>query len=243
MRLLHFVNEYKEEIINDLEFDEIAKMISIECSQYLKESKGKWFYRNVSGSRLQLNNIGYREIRKDRRPLGMEKMAFDWFNKWLQKHGHVRRDQSASMTSNIHHQLMYSSERMVCFVQNKYEYTWAATLDINTTDKSTGWYEDIVEDMAYLDKGIGEFKGDPLIRSKWFKKAKQENITDGDELTNRMMKEAYEFFKKKFPKYFFTNKGMTKAWDKQYEIWFKSKGFYFVHYEDDLYEYLRNNLQ
>jgi hypothetical protein len=242
MRLTHFINEYKEEVIDDLEYDEIAKMLNYECSKYLKETKGKWFYRNVTDSNLLYNGIGYRKIRKDRNPLGTNKMAFDWFNKWLEKHGHVRRDRSVSLTSDSNHRLMTVKGRMACFIQGNYNYTWAATKDINLTDKRTGWYDYIIEDMAYLDKGIGKFYGIPSVRAKWMKKVKTENITDIDEIENRIMKESYDFFKKKFPKYFFTNKGITKAWNNQAEIWFEAKGFYFVHYEDDLYEYLKLNL-
>ena len=240
MRLQHYIKEYKEEVIDDLEFDEISTILKQECSQYLNETKGNWFYRHITLNKVDLNDLGYRGIRKNRRPLGMPIDTFKCFNKWLEKNGHVRRDQSISATSDINHQLMVKRNAFIIFLQDGYDYTWAKTTDINDSYPKTGWYGRIVDDMCIINKGLNKktnFHGPLNIRKKIMKSG-----VDNKSLEKEIMKASTKWLKEKFPKFFTTNKGMKTAYKNKYEIWFKSKGYYFVHYNDELSYYLSENL-
>ncbi len=241
MRLHSFINEYKEQVY-EVSGDQAVKILKKECSKYLKETKGKWFYRGfMKPIEIEMNELGYSKIRKNRIPRGTNKEAFKWFNEWLQKNGHVRRDQSISMTSDLFHQLI--QKPYVCFVQGNYDYTWIATGDVNVTDIKTKWYSNAIEDNYFISTNkYKEFKGNLLIKSNLFKKYVTNGDYEEDEFMNLYIRRTKEWLDNNFKKYFHTNEGITKAWDNEYEIWFKAKGYYYVKYKSELYYYLKDNL-
>jgi len=227
MRLVHYINEYKSKEYS-LSRIEAAKMIEKNCSKYLKETKGNWFVRQINDNDVifQKNELGYRQIRKNRRPQGMNKTLFDWFNKWLQKNGHVRRDQSVPMTSDRKHILIVNP--MICFIEGNYDYTWAATSDINDNYlHKTKWYNNIVSDMYNIDNNTPEAVVGPQnmynqLYNLYSKSMSHKNL---EKYINSV---ATEWVSKYFPTFFFTNKGMQKAYKNKYEIWFKAKGYYYI---------------
>lgn len=216
----------------DLYPPELAKVISKECKKYVKETKGNWFQRGMSLDLDPRMPGGYRETRKDRKPLGMMGITFKPFNKWLVKNGHADRSKSISCSRRAS---SLFGERYTIFIEGNYKYTWLRGEDVNEDDDRTGWYSSIADDFFHKANSDYSIFGPEHLRDKKYEKLGElydlgVPLTDGQEqiIINEFEKEVREWINKEFPKYFTTNKGMSTAFKNNYEIWFECKGYYFV---------------
>jgi len=232
MRLVHYINESDYKIIKIADPDEAIKILKKDCSKYLKETKGHWFYRGMS-QYVDEYSLGYKTIRKNRISRGMSSFLSKKLNNWLQKNGHVRRDKAAIMTSSLTHAELFGAAK-ICFVQGDYNYTWINGGDMNQSDyrrDQNKWYGFIVPDYFNAIKNnkdsISAITGSEYLRDKY----------------NSNKEKIAKWLKENFPKFFHTNKKMLTAYRNQYEIWFEAKGFYFIEINGELDSYLRNYLK
>jgi hypothetical protein len=227
MRLIHYINENSYKIIRIANPDEAIKILKKDCSKYLKETKGHWFYRGMP-QRIDNYSLGYKTIRKDRKSHGMSNELSKVLNKWLEKHGHVRRDKAAIMTSSFTHAEFFSLPK-TCFIQGNYNYTWIDGGDINQSDykkDNKKWYGLIVTDY------FNAIDNRPVMGSEYLRKK-----------YNNDQKKMSEWIIENFEKYFHTNEKILTAYRNQYEIWFEAKGFYFIKVDGELDYYLRDYLK
>ena len=235
MRLIHYINENVEKIKEIDDPDDAIKILKKKCSKYIKETKGNWFVRGLKKTYIDEYSLNYKTIRKKRRPLGMNLKIFKKFNSWLEKNGHVRRDQSISATSDIKHAKFFipfiTGSLIVPFIEGNYDYTWVKTKDINQHDFENKWYGSIVRDYVNIDKkDLSSMDITYILQFLGYEK---------HELSYKDNMIAKKWLKENFPKYFTTNKGMQTAYKNKYEIWFNAKGYYFVNYDGELHKYLK----
>lgn len=200
MRLRQHLNEaYQSEIYKEY----INDNIHTHCKQYLKLIKGKNpLYRGID----VFWDSGIKDVRKDRRPFGMEIDEADYLNDWLQKNGHMRRDKSVMAISNPEDLDLFGEPYHFFPLDPIKGYTWAETKDLNMVDQRTGW-------------------SDFTVRA--WKMKKNNEISIDDEWVFRMEGEL-KGLKKPFEDYFHTNKGFNTAYKNGYEIWFNCVRYYFV---------------
>ena len=240
MRLQNYITEYNDKKITD-DWEKVIKILKKECSQYLKESKGEWFLRGIDSRVIGTNELGYAEIRKNRKSKGTPDKSFKKFNKWLQKNGHVRRDQAISATSDDTHIFLGAGNTStVIFPVNGYKYTFVKAKDINGDYDYNDWYSTIVEDYFGHDSLFGFGLGPEHLR--WKRDDMMANGVDPRQVNNDYNKEVRRWLDKEFPKFFISNKKMGMAWGNQWEIWFSGKGYYYVEYWRELHKYLEKNL-
>jgi len=232
MRLVQYINENNYKTIRIDNPEDAIKILKKDCAKYLKETKGHWFYRGMK-QKIDDYSLGYKTIRKDRKSHGMNDFLAEKLNNWLQKHGHVRRDKAAIMTSSFTH-ADYFNKPKTCFVQGNYNYTWIDGGDINQSDyrkDNKKWYGLIVPDYFNAIKNnqdsVNIITGSEYLRKKY----------NDDKI------KIAEWLKESFPNFFHTNKGLLTAYRNEYEIWFEAKGFYFVNSNGNLDSYLRNYLK
>ena len=199
------LNKYISEDLKNFNLDEGVELIKKNCSQYLKESKGKWFYRSI-GEYLNDNSIAYKKIRTDRVPRGMNTASYKWLNSWLRKNNHVERDKSISASSDKEQIFIMFGIPSIIFPENGYKYTWIKAHDINIAENK-GWDDGYIEDMDLIEKGD--------IRSLF-------------SFRNTPSKDEIDKFKKEFASFFTSNKNMNIAYKNKYEIWFSGKGYYAI---------------
>ena len=107
-----------------------------------------------------------KEVRKNRKPRGMDKLTFKKFNTWLLKNGHNKRDESFSVGNPTKVNMSIFGPLYYVFPIGKFSYSWAETQDINKYDTRTGWgsltvdsfFDPIVDDYhSELEKPFEEY--------------------------------------------------------------------------------------
>jgi|GEM_PF-6374176 len=214
--------------------EDLITLLKKECSKYLNESKGNWFTRSVEikitkNIPYNIFNVIYREIRKDRKPLGMNPDVFSKFNEWLRKNGHADRSKSISCANESG---LEFGEKYIIFIKGNYKYTWIKANDVNVNDVKTGWaniYPDIYLGNntlfgSILPRYINNYGLE--MRSAGNDRIAKENVF------NKYKTMSREWLDKNFNNFFTTNKNMKEAWNKHYEIWFEGEGYYLIDYKD-----------
>jgi len=252
MRLYRFINEretFRYEVVNPhpVSVQNVVDIINKNCSKYLKETKGKWFKRSMDIRSMKKGQVGYRKVRQDRKPQGMEKSTADDLNKWLIKNGHADRSKSVicSRDSNP-----LFGDGFWIFIEGNYKYTWADTPDLNMDNEAAFWYGTIVEDFVelvlkndedYTAWGPSHLR---LIRNKELRELRNTGaLWVSDEVDERHRKRVKEWLEKSFPLMFHTDRQMNMAYANNAETWFQCKSYYFFDTDDySLYEELNRKL-
>lgn len=166
------------------------------CKQYLRLLKGRApFYRGMKGN----DHFGIKNVRKDRQPFGMAPQEAEILNKWLQKHGHARRDQSVMCTSDYEHTDTFGRAYMIFPLDPIKKFTWFNSKDMNM-DGDYGWEWNTIP--AWVAKQNG-------------------NI-------DRVQQELLDNLKMPFEDFFTTNKQLDVAYNNGYEVWFDCEKYYFL---------------
>lgn len=123
---------------------EIATLLKRDCSYYMgvhRDFKKMPLYKGLvvgSASGFDIGDVGIKNTRVNRTPKGMDMERFKAFNKWLELKGHVKRDNSISLTSVMKNTFMFGTPYMV-FPIGRFDYTWVKSRDVNLNDQSTKW--------------------------------------------------------------------------------------------------------
>lgn len=179
--------------------EEIETLITTNCKQYLRLLSGKEpFYRGMSES----NNFGIKNVRKDRVPRGMSPQEADFLNKWLQSHGHARRDQSVMCTTNIDNLELFGREFLIFPIDPIKKYTWFQSPDMNL-DGDFGWTFRTI--------------------TSWFNKKSRKpgGLSDYDIETLEKLEMPFDLF-------FVTNKRIEVPHNNGYEVWFDCNKYYYL---------------
>ena len=144
--------------------------------------------------------IAIKNVRKDRKSIGMEQHEADALNKELQKHGHIRRDVSLFCTSMPENSGAFGRPYLVFPLDPIKGYTWIETQDINIT--SGNWSSQIIS--AWYN---AEIMGS--------NKPQYSNILKAN-------------LKKPFLEHFHTNTGFDTAYQHGYELWFECNKYYYL---------------
>jgi len=211
MRYKHFLLEGRANlVVDDDNYDEIIRTIRKDCQYYLNNVNKKYkrhpLFRGMKSEMIYDGELGVVSVRKDRKPRGMNKYAYVFFNQWLESLGHSRRDKSISVNINDKFAGIFGSIYVI-FPIGKFDYTWAETFDINYENRI--WKPMEIEKMMW-NGGAGE--------SGYF----------DPELTE------------KYEKLIHTNKDITKAISRGYEIWFNCEKYYIITY--DTFKEIKNEL-
>jgi hypothetical protein len=150
MRLTRYLIE------SDYAAEDLFVDIKKKCKPYLSLLKGKEpLFRglhDISDSKATFNDeedvlvnktdvgLGYgiKKVRKNRTPKGTNKKDFLLVNKWLDSHGHARRDQSISVTADKI-QADYFGANSWVFPIGKFDYSWVKSPDFNHSCNTTGY--------------------------------------------------------------------------------------------------------
>jgi len=142
MRLNRYLIE-RIESLNYLPPSEIANTFKKDCSKYIKLLSGKRpMFKGMESQYLEPQKytskiyIGRKKVRKNRRPSGTQKWAFEFVNKWLDKKGWPRRDKSLILTSNEGWSDYFGNAYYVFPINTNYGYAWVEASDFN--DSSPG---------------------------------------------------------------------------------------------------------
>lgn len=199
-----------EKYLNEEDNDKIVDKIKKDCSFYLnlldKNNIEIPFFRGndaISGY-----DILYKKTHKNRRPQGTNPRSFDLINKWLDKHGHIRRDQCIIATSNDMAADNFG-ETSYLFPIGKFDYTWCSARDFNFV----GSYDISVSDFKNFTDEWYDIIG-PLSHTFYVSGQSDDNVV--------------KTIDKYAPHIFTTNKGIDTAYDKKYEIWFGCDSYYLV---------------
>jgi len=213
MRYNKYINEQTRSL-KGFSLFELNKRISEECKPYLRLIKNKHpLYRGMDIS----YSIGIKDVRQNRRPLGMTSEIAKNFNKWLSKNGHVRRDQSVILTSDKYHSESFGENVFHIFPIGKFNYTWIKTKDVNISDTKK-W------DSTYLTAMFADLEQQKYLI--W------------------LFNQVYPDFDKEkvFSSFFHTNKGFNIAYDKGYELWMNPKQYYFVNVDSHMWDNSKQRL-
>lgn len=147
------------ESLNYLPPSEIAKTFQKDCSKYIKLLGGKRpMFRGMETQYSEPQNftskvfIGRKKVRKNRKAMATNKTAYELVNKWLDKKGWPRRDQSIMMTTNADTAIMFGNEYYVFPINSSYGYAWVEDEDFN----NYGNAEPMDRQPKYW--GIGKFE-------------------------------------------------------------------------------------
>jgi hypothetical protein len=206
MRFIEFINE--SDIA--LDFDSINMLIHRDCKKYLNLIQHKDpLYRGMS----TYDHIGIKDVRKDRESKGMSEEEAKYFNDWLHKNGHNRRDQAVMCTSSESHTLMFGPPFWI-FPRDPMSYTWIHTPDINITTSMQGWDSFTIGEWISKEKGL-EYNKDILNKLKM----PFEYYFSTDEGFWTAYDKQFEMWIK-CDKYFYVNSGKYN-WDKTNQRVFK----------------------
>lgn len=127
MRLHNYITESDEDAL-----EKFNSVIQRSCKPYLKLVKGKDpLYRTMKRGSFK----GKQQVRKDRKPRGTSQALADNINKWLEKNGHNRRDQSLITTPNYNYaRLLFSAPVFMVFPIGRFSYSWVPSKDWNSSD-------------------------------------------------------------------------------------------------------------
>jgi hypothetical protein len=193
MRLKQRINEATE---TSIYLDYLNEHIHKDCKKYMSLIHGK----PPMGRGLEpYHPIGIKDVRKDRRALGMEQKEADALNKELEKNGHIRRDVSLFCTSKPENSGTFGRPYLVFPLDPIKGYTWLEAEDINMS--GPGWSSFAIE--------------------AWY----QTEIMGGNQLKHSKI---LEFLKKPFLEHFHTNTGFDTAYQHGYELWFECNKYYYV---------------
>jgi len=144
--LLYFLNKVKKE-----------------CKPYLKLLSGRTpLYRSMN--RI-IVNMGQKNVRKNRIPMGTPSNVFPKINKWLQENGHVRRDRCVIARSEKNYLF---GRPYIIFPISRINYTWVSAVDWNEDDVS-GWNPYTLEDyFIHPNKETERFLKTHITTNKGF---------------------------------------------------------------------------
>ncbi len=134
-KFINYLNEQEK-----LSLSVINKSIHKDCKYYLSLVGNDLFTR---GMKIK-NSIGKKRVRQDRTPSGMDRFTFWELNKWLEKNGHLKRDNVLIANSITQPNTWFGANHYI-FPIDKFSYTFIKVRDINTEDKRTGWSRFTVE--------------------------------------------------------------------------------------------------
>lgn len=191
MRLQKYITENADP-------EEVADIIKNECKYYLFLLKNKQpFLRGLGGSFFDFKR---KKTRTNRTPKGTPEKLYPLINDWLEKNGHVRRDNAVmgnSLVGNILGNFAHTLRNVhFMFPRGKFNYTWIRAKDFNIEDKKTGWYPESL--YPTLDP-------DRKIAGEWV-------FSLADTID--------------FDDWVVSNKNIDTAWLKGYEIWFSASKYY-----------------
>lgn len=197
MRFKQHINEGYKRMKDG--FEKLNDEIHKNCKPYLKLIKGQDpVYRGVQSN----YPIGYKNVRKDRQPLGMDKEEADYLNNWLQKNGHTRRDRSMMVTSNYDNLELFGEPCYVFPMGQIKGYSWIGTYDINISDDEIGWNK--------------------MTIPAWY------NIHTGNRYRGFENQEIMDELKQPFEDLFHTNSRWSYAVKQGYEMWIECDSYIFV---------------
>jgi hypothetical protein len=188
MRLKEFINE-------SYELDELNDLIHRNCKPYL--SLIGTHKPIMRGMEYVDDDLGIKNVRKDRRPLGMQKADANILNDWLEKNGHCRRDRSVLCSYNDSNVSNFGVVYYI-FPIGSFRYSWVESRDINGSYSATGWDGNSVE--AWIDSQSGE--------------------------PSKISKSILSRMKIPFEKYFHTDEGFSEMMNNRYECWIECKQYY-----------------
>ncbi|GAI90034.1 unnamed protein product [marine sediment metagenome] len=200
MRLNKYLIEGTEFDQSNLDPDMVVKQIKHFCKDYLKLLKGKQpLWRGI----YSISKIGNKPVRTDRNAKGTSEDAFKFVNKWLSKKGWPRRDRSVICTSNKSWADDFGNPRMIFPVEMK-GYAWIESRDFN--------------DHSFSDKAVskgGTPKSWDIGTLEW--------MTEYSPDENR-----YDRADKYLQDFVHGNKHFDIAYNRQYEMWFDCKRYYYL---------------
>lgn len=240
MRLKQYISESSNigggiTLFDDI--DEFNNTIKKDCKKYFKLLGNKDpLYRGMDTDKYGL--IGRRDVRQNRKSLGMpDYVAFN-LNKWLKKHGHVPRDRSVFATSNRNHIDTFGYPYFI-FPAGNFNYTFVLSKDINIRDNRTMWELWILEFM-FSEYDLWESNYDTIKRFISYNTKDKEckklcnkfdsipQFTQQKEFFSDNIDKFKDCVKKVIKNYFYTNEKFDLAYKRGYEIWFDCKYFYYV---------------
>ena len=207
MKLYQYLTEDKAQ---EIEYDDPEKAyykIIKDCRKYFGLlGKKKPLYRAVN-TKIFGSDIYLKKKTRENRIPRINSDISEFINYVLGKMGHIRRDQSISVTPNYKHAEMFKMKGSVYyfFPIGNFDYSWAPTMDWNFSneDWNTNAFLELVWDLKNKNSKV------------------EKKIA------------AIDVFKRMFS-LIKTNNGFDTAYNKNYEIWFKCKEYYLVEPNSEL---------
>lgn len=170
-----------EDFIDKEAVEKTVELIERDCKPYLKLIKGKIpLYRGTGGTEDKKRITEFLlkgQTRGKRNPKGTRHSLFKALNRWLERHGHIRRDKNIIITTS--NKVMAAPWGILAYIFpiGKADYTFVRAYDVNINDVRTGWEYDKMADA--LDPHPLSDPIDPKILEKYF-------------VTNKNFDEAYK---------------------------------------------------
>lgn len=144
------------------------------------------------------SKIGNKPVRTNRRPMGTADDAYKFVNKWLGKKGWPRRDKSVMCTTNKSWTDSFGNPRMIFPVEMK-GYAWIESTDFN--------------DMSFSGRAVSK-GGTP---KSWDSGTLEWMIEHSPDRANKYLEDFVH-----------GNKNFDIAYNRQYEMWFECKRYYYL---------------
>jgi len=188
VRLLDYINE------SSYELDNFNDLIHKDCRPYLSLIGNN---NPIMRGMRTADRLGIKDVRKDRRPLGMDKEDANVLNDWLQRKGHCRRDKSVLCSYDSETADNFGFVHYI-FPIGSFRYSWIEARDINGSYNPTGWHGNTVE--------------------AWIADQKKESNIDDRLILSRL--------RMPFEHYFHTDEGYSEMMTKRYECWIECDKYY-----------------
>jgi hypothetical protein len=153
MQFLQYLNEGRKVVAKDNDISTMQRLIIQDCQPYLSlrgnKVKSKPLFRANIWRVIMDGMMGYKDVRQDRQPKGMNPKDFKIFNDLLIKAGHTDRSQSISVVGkslgiSIHGQVY------AIVPTGKFNYSFAPTRDLHF--EARDWEPDVLHQLEYMDK-------------------------------------------------------------------------------------------
>jgi hypothetical protein len=221
MKFKKYLLENKVTTSKSLISNEMREKILKECGPYLKlvRDSRRFIYRGLSSllpiPGRDIEYEGIISVRQNRKSAMDAKTAKE-LNDWLEKHGHIRRDNAMIGISSYHSADFFGTPCWVFPIGN-FNFTFAKTRDLNM-NHNNGWRENTIEDYFRYKKSMD--------KHGW------------DSMDDKEAERTIELFENAFT----TNKDFKRAANNGFEIWFDCKKYFYVKAEKGVEEKLYKEL-
>jgi len=204
--------------------DQQWERIKKECSRYLKECNNKPFIRR-SDAVVKPYWMLERKTREDRHSLSDSDK--DVISDFLKTYHHIDRYKNAVIGTSPENRATPTmlGKPYILLIPGDYEYTYVKAYDLNLRDSRNPFF--------FADSAIRAILGPDEFHMtfSWFGKGWEINAPsyvriDKESVDQLAKYETQQEMIAAYSKQFVTNRNMKEAYEKNYEIWFKTPKYY-----------------